>query len=163
MLEEIKETPVSELQAKYKEYSRNNIYDYSEHVNLADNLEDDDKLPASFMVIAPGSHSEWIWDDVNRMRTLNSEQARKELTMHICPLQFDIVERIIRRYSNHLELVLDPFGGLMTVPYMAVKMGRKGYGIELNRESWKDGCRYLVDIEREIMAPTLFELEAVNG
>ena len=115
------------------------------------------------MVVAPGSHSEWIWDDVNRMRTLNSEQARKELQMHICPLQFDIVERIIRRYSNPHDLVLDPFAGLMTVPYMAVKMGRRGYGIELNHESWKDGCRYLKDIEVEVMAPTLFELEAVEA
>jgi DNA modification methylase len=161
MVNELKETAVSDLQARYREYSRNNVYDYAEHIALADDLEDENKLPSSFMVIAPGSHSEWIWDDVNRMRTLNGEQARKELTMHICPLQFDIVERIIRRYSSSGELVLDPFGGLMTVPYMAVKMGRHGYGIELNRESWKDGCRYLKDIEAEVTAPTLFELEAM--
>jgi hypothetical protein len=60
-------------------------------------------------------------------------------------------------------MVLDPFAGLMTVPYMAVKMGRRGYGIELNRESWKDGCRYLRDIEAEVAAPTLFEVEAVTA
>jgi DNA modification methylase len=159
--DELRETPVSDLQARYREYSRNNVYDYAEHVSFADELEDEHKLPSSFMVIATGSHSEWVWDDVNRMRTLNGEQARKELQMHICPLQFDIVERIIRRYSNPGELVLDPFGGLMTVPYMAVKMGRKGYGIELNYESWKDGCRYLKDVETEIMAPTLFEMEGI--
>ena len=162
LLEELRETAVPELQARYREYSRNNIYNYAEHIALADKLEEESKLPSSFMVIAPGSHTEWIWDDVNRMRTLNSEQARKELTMHICPLQFDIVERIIRRYSNSGELVLDPFGGLMTVPYMAVKMGRRGYGIELNHESWKDGCRYLKEIEMEMTAPTLFELEAAG-
>jgi DNA modification methylase len=160
-VEELRDTPVSDLQARYREYSRNNIYDYAAHVALADELEEDNKLPASFMVVAPGSHSDWIWDDVNRMRTLNGEQARKELQMHICPLQFDIVERIIMRYSSTGELVLDPFGGLMTVPYMAVKMGRRGYGIELNHESWRDGCRYLKDIETEITAPTLFELEAM--
>jgi len=160
MLDELRETAVSDLQARYREYSRNNVYDYAGHVALADELEEENKLPASFMVVAPGSHSEWVWDDVNRMRTLNSEQARKELQMHICPLQFDIVERIIRRYSNPGDLVLDPFAGLATVPYMAVKMGRRGYGIELNHESWKDGCRYLADIEAEVMAPTLFELEA---
>ena len=161
--EELRETAVPDLQARYREYSRGTVYDYAEHVALADELEEDNKLPASFMVIAPGSHSEWVWDDVNRMRTLNGEQARKELQMHICPLQFDIVERIIRRFSNPGELVLDPFAGLMTVPYMAVKMGRRGYGIELNRESWKDGCRYLKDIEAEVAAPTLFEVEAVTA
>jgi len=160
-IDELKDTPVSDLQMRYREYSRNNIYNYEKHVELADYLEDEDKLPASFMVVAPGSHSELIWDDVNRMRTLNGEQARKELQMHICPLQFDIVERIIRRYSSPGELVLDPFGGLMTVPYMAVKMGRRGYGIELNRESWKDGCLYMKDVEAQISAPTLFELEGI--
>jgi len=158
-IDDLKDTPVSELQARYREYSRNEIYDYKKHVELAEELEEKGKLPASFMVIAPGSHSDWIWDDVNRMRTLNGEQARKELQMHICPLQFDIVERIIRRYSNEGDLILDPFGGLMTVPYMAVKMRRRAYGIELNRESWKDGCKYLKDIEVEIAAPTLFDME----
>jgi DNA modification methylase len=162
ILEELRETPISDLQAKYREYSRNNVYDHTEHIVLADDMEEAGHLPASFMVLAPGSHSGWVWDDVNRMRTLNSEQARKELQMHICPLQFDIVERIIRRYSNPGELVLDPFGGLMTVPYMAVKMGRRGYGIELNHESFKDGCRYLKDIEMEVAAPTLFDLAELN-
>jgi DNA modification methylase len=84
MLEELRETPVSDLQAKYREYSRNNIYDHTEHVDLAEELEEDGHLPASFMVVAPGSHSEWVWDDVVRMRTLNSEQVRKELQTHIC-------------------------------------------------------------------------------
>jgi len=162
-LDELRETPVSDLQARYRDYSRNTVYNYDEHVALAEELEEDNKLPASFMVVAPGSHSEWVWDDVNRMRTLNGEQARKELQMHICPLQFDIVERIIRRFSNPGDLVLDPFAGLMTVPYMAVKMGRRGYGIELNRESWKDGCRYLKDIEMEVTAPTLFDVEMVTA
>lgn len=157
-LEELRKTPVSELQAVYRKFSRESLYSYHDHVNLADDLEEDEKLPASFMVVAPGSHSEWVWDDVNRMRTLNGEQARKELTMHICPLQFDIVERIITRYSNPGDLVLDPFGGLMTVPYMAIKLGRRGYGIELNRESWSDGIGYLKAIETETSAPTLFDM-----
>jgi DNA modification methylase len=161
MLEELKNTPVSSLQARYREYSRNVVYDYAEHVSFADELEEESKLPASFMVLAPGSYTEWVWDDVNRMRTLNGEQARKELQMHICPLQFDVVERIIRRYSNPGELVLDPFGGLMTVPFMAVKMGCRGCGIELNHESFRDGCRYLKEIEMEVMAPTLFDSEMV--
>lgn len=158
MLEELRNTQVSELQAKYREFSRNNPYNYHDHVDLADDLEEDGKLPASFMVVAPGSNSEWVWDDVNRMRTLNGEQARKELEFHICPLQFDIVERIIERYSNKGDLVADPFAGLFTVPYMAVKMGRKGYGTELNCESFKDGLVYLKQADIDVSAPTLFDL-----
>jgi len=162
-IDDVRDSAVSDLQARYREYSRNNIYDYKKHVELADDLEEEGKLPASFMVVAPGSHSEFVWDNVNRMRTLNGKQARKELQMHICPLQFDIVERIIRRYSNEGELVLDPFGGLMTVPYMAIKMRRRGYGIELNRQSFDDGCKYLKDAEVEVSAPTLFDIEEVSA
>ena len=43
------------------------------------------------------------------------------------PLQIEIVERIINRYSNKGDVVLDLFGGLMTVPMTAVKMERYGY------------------------------------
>ena len=77
--------------------------------------------------------------------------------MHVCPLQLDIVERIINRYSNERDEVLDPFGGLMTVPMSAVKMHRKGYGIELNPDYFRDGVGYLQAAEDEIEAPTLFD------
>ena len=156
--EELSHTAVSDLQASYREYSRKAVYDYHEHVAFSDEIDGDGKLPASFAVVAPGSWSEDIWDDVNRMRTLNGEQARKDLQFHICPLQFDIVERIINRFSNRGDLVLDPFAGLATVPYMAVKMGRRGLGIELNYESFKDGLSYLKAADEEASAPTLFEI-----
>ena len=156
-LEELRGSEVSELQAKYRAFSRETLYSYRDHVQLADDLEEDKKLPASFMVVAPGTTSEWVWDDVNRMRTLNGDQARKELAMHICPLQFDIVERIINRFSNKGDLVFDPFAGLFTVPYMAVKMERRGIGTELNFESFRDGMSYLKAIDIQQGAPTLFE------
>lgn len=74
-----------------------------------------------------------------------------------CPLQLDIVERIINRYSNEGDLVYDPFGGLMTVPMTAVKMGRRGYGCELNEDYFRDGVGYCQAAEEEIEAPTLFD------
>ena len=64
---------------------------------------------------------------------------------HVCPLQLDIVERIINRYSNEGDMVLDPFGGLMTVPMTAVKMKRYGYGIELSCDYFRDGVGYSSD------------------
>jgi DNA modification methylase len=161
--DELENVAVSDLQAVYRQYSRGGVYNYREHVELAKTLEVKNKLPASFMVVAPGSWHPDVWDNINRMRTLNGEQARKELEMHVCPLQFDIVERIINRFSNPGELVLDPFGGLMTVPYMAVKLGRRGYGIELNEQSYKDGVSYLRMIEDEVNHPTLFDLEEVTA
>lgn len=155
---ELRECPVSELQKFYREYSRETVYNYHEHVQLAEDLEEEGKLPSSFMVVAPGSHAEWVWDDVNRMITLNSDQKRKDLTMHICPLQIDIVERIIERYSMKGETIFDPFAGLFTVPYQAVRMGRYGMGTELNKESFKDGLAYLKAADMEVGAPTLFDM-----
>lgn len=77
--------------------------------------------------------------------------------MHVCPLQLDIVERIINRYSNEKDVVYDPFGGLMTVPMSAVKMGRFGYGCELNPDYFRDGVGYLQAAEEEKEMPTLFD------
>ena len=74
--------------------------------------------------------------------------------MKNCPLQLDIVERIINRYSNEGDTVLDPFGGLMTVPYMAVKMDRKGVGIELNADYFRDGLGYLETAQSSDMITT---------
>jgi DNA modification methylase len=162
-LSEIRNTQVPELQATYRDFSRDAVYDYHEHVALSEDLDEDGKLPASFAVVAPGSWRNDIWDDVNRMYTLNSEQARKELTMHICPLQIDIVERIINRFSNKGDVVLDPFAGLFTVPNIAVKMRRIGVGFELNAESFKDGVAYLKGVESQVGAPTLFDVLEMEG
>ena len=156
--EELKDLPVESLQQVYRKYSRENVYDYAEHVKLAEDLDKQGKLPAIFMVVAPGSWNQMeVWDDINRMRTLNTTQSRRRAQMHVCPLQLDIVERIIDRYSNKGDLVYDPFGGLMTVPMTAVKMGRRGYGCELNPDYFRDGVGYLQEAENEIDAPTLFD------
>ena len=156
--DELKEFSVDDLQRVYREYSRSNVYSYKEHVKLAEELDKNDKLPATFMVVAPGSWNNLdVWDDINRMRTLNTTQSRRRQQMHVCPLQLDIVERIINRYSNEGDMVLDPFGGLMTVPMTAVKMKRYGYGIELSCDYFRDGVGYLQEAENEIETPTLFD------
>ena len=160
--EELERISVDNLQAVYRQYSREHVYSYEEHVKLAKKLDRDGRLPATFMVVAPGSWNTLeVWDDINRMRTLNTTQSRRRAQMHVCPLQLDIVERIINRYSNKGDLVLDPFGGLMTVPMMAVKMGRKGYGIELSPDYFRDGVGYLQAADEEREMPTLFDF--ING
>lgn len=160
--DELSSYPVNKLQAAYRKFSRNTIYDYHEHVELAKKLDEDGKLPATFMVVAPGSWTDEVWDDINRMRTLNTSQNQRRQQMHVCPLQIDIVERIINRYSNPGDVVLDPFGGLMTVPKVAIEKGRKGYGIELNPDYFRDGVGYLKAAEAQIDMPTLFDLEELG-
>lgn len=157
--EDLQNASVDTLQAVYREYSRDTVYNYDEHVALAKKLDTEDRLPATFMVVAPGSWNQLeVWDDINRMRTLNTTQSRRRAQMHVCPLQLDIVERIINRYSNEGDVVYDPFGGLMTVPMMAVKMRRYGKGCELNPDYFRDGVGYLEAAESEVDMPTLFDL-----
>ncbi|MDT8901862.1 DNA methyltransferase [Anaeroselena agilis] len=155
--EELAALPVDSLQAVYRKYSRESVYDYHQHIALAKKLDKDGKLPASFMVVAPGSWTDGVWDDINRMKTLNTKQSQKRREMHVCPLQLDIVERLINRYSNPGEVVFDPFGGIMTVPMVAVKLGRYGQACELNSDYFRDGLGYMQVAEAMRDAPTLFD------
>lgn len=49
----------------------------------------------------------------------------------------------------------------MTVPFRAMKLGRKGMATELNPESFKDGLFYCRKAESELEMPSLFELEEI--
>lgn len=147
----------------FTESSLRTIYDYAEHVRVGKALDSRGALPSTFMAIAPGSHHPDVWTDVNRMLTLNGKQTQHGLNNHICPLQFDIVDRIIERYTNRGEIVFDPFGGLMTVPYRAIKLGRRGMAVELSAPYFRDGVAYLQAIEQEVSMPTLFDLDGVRS
>ena len=157
--DEIKSLPIEKVQRYFQDFSSNSLYNYKEHIRVGQVMEDANKLPSTFCSILPVSNDDDVWTDVLRMRTLNSNQTQKKLQNHVCPLQLDIVERIIRRFSNEGDLVLDPFGGLMTVPYMALNMKRRGMGIELNSDYFRDGLFYLRKKECELIAPTLFDFE----
>ena len=67
-------------------------------------------------------------------------------------------ERLINRYSNPGDTVFDPFAGLFTVPKLAVDMGRRGVGVELNLDYFRDGVGYMRTAEAQVAAPTLFDL-----
>lgn len=156
--DELESFPVNKLQAMYRSYSRDHVYSYDEHVALAKKLDADGKLPATFMVVAPGSWNESVWDDISRMKTFNTTQSRRRQELHVCPLQIDIVERLLNRYSNPGDVVLDPFGGIMTVPTLAVQHGRYGIGVELNTDYFRDGVAYLKEADMEQGVFTLFDL-----
>lgn len=155
--DEFAELPVDQIGRAFERASLEAVYNYEQHISLGEALDERGVLPATFMSLAPGSHNDEVWHDVNRMRTLNGDQTQRGLTNHICPLQFDIVDRIIRRYTNEGEVVYDPFGGIMTVPYRAIKLGRRGRAAELNAEYFRDGVRYLREIELKRNAPSLFD------
>ncbi|CDZ43075.1 DNA methylase N-4/N-6 domain protein [Neorhizobium galegae bv. officinalis] len=142
----------------WKAFSLHSIYDFEHHVRIAEALEERGMLPSTFMLLPPHSKHDDVWTDVTRMLSMNTLQAGQGREMHLCPLQFDIVDRCIARYSEKGETVFDPFGGLMTVPYRAIKLGRKGRAVELNPAYFLDGCKYVEAASREMAMPTLFDL-----
>lgn len=154
--EELAALGPAKLAKAFTDYSLANVYDYEFHVRIGKELELRGALPSTFMSLAPGSHCDDVWHDINRMLTLNGNQSQKGLQQHVCPLQTDIVDRLITRYSNPGDLVHDPFGGLMTVPYRAVLSGRKGSASELNTGYFFDGCQYLAAAEKQMDMPDLF-------
>ena len=83
-----------------------------------------------------------IWDDINQTDTLNFREGREsDDERHICPLQLDVIERCIQLWSNPGEVVWTPFMGIGSEVYMAVKLGRKGLGVELKPSYYQLAAR----------------------
>jgi site-specific DNA-methyltransferase (adenine-specific) len=76
------------------------------------------------------------------------------------------LERIILASSNHGDLVLDPFSGTFTTPFVAKKLGRCSIGIEIEEEYVVIGLRRLQilshykgeELQRE---PRVYEVPAL--
>lgn len=156
--EQLLKMPVEQRMRLFREFVSSHVYDFTEHVALVEALDRRHGLSKEFSMMAPASAHPDVWTDVNRMLTLNSEQSRKAQVMHVCPLQFDIVDRLIERYSNDGDLVFDPFGGLGTVPYRALLLGRRGRSSELNPGYFLDSLKYMRAAEQKLGMPTLFDL-----
>jgi len=156
--EEMQSLPHNLIYRRWRDWSIDHLYDYEGHVALGQALEDARRLPVTFNLLPPHSSHPDVWTDVARMRTLNMEQERRGQEMHLCPLQFDIVNRLIVQHSMEGETVFDPFAGLMTVPYCAVKLRRKAIGIELSASYFRDGARYVRAAVKQADVPKLFDL-----
>ena len=157
--DELAALPVEQRSRLFTEQTLRQVYDYESHISIGENLDGRGALPATFMSLAPGSWHPEVWHDINRMLTLNGEQKRRNVEMHVCPLQFDIVDRLIGRFSNPGDLIYDPFGGLGTVPLRALQAGRRGLSTELNGGYWLDSVKYLEAEERKQAMPSLFDLD----
>jgi DNA modification methylase len=76
-----------------------------------------------------------VWMDINYSKTLNKEGREADDEKHIAPLQLETIERAIHLWTNPGETVFTPFLGIGSEVFQALKMGRKGVGIEL-KESY---------------------------
>ncbi|MXV16854.1 DNA methyltransferase [Hufsiella ginkgonis] len=147
----------------FKTHSLNEVWNFEQVVKIAETVEAAGKLPPGFMLLQPQSWHPDVWTDITRMLTLNGSQWSNGRENHVCPMQFDIADRVIEQMSNPGDIVLDYFGGLGTVPLRAIMKGRKGYGIELNPVYFLDGASYLKAAELKQNIPTLFDLEEMEA
>jgi DNA methylase/helicase-like protein len=147
-----------QIYKRFKEYSLGNVYDFERDLAIAERVDKEGWLPSTFMLLPPASWHPDVWTDVTRMRTLNGAQAAKGKEMHLCPLQFDIVDRLVTQFSMPGEVVFDPFAGIGTVPLRAVRIQRRGLGCELNANYFTDAVWYLKAEERRGATPSLFDL-----
>ena len=73
-----------------------------------------------------------VWMDIRQSDTLNRTSAREHADeKHICPLQLEVIQRCIELWTNPGDIVFDPFMGIGSVPYVALRLGRRGMGCEL--------------------------------
>lgn len=78
-----------------------------------------------------------VWTDISEVDVLENWQHGRDVNdeKHVCPLQLEVVRRLVRYYSNAGDLVLDPYMGIGTVAWVAVEQGRSAVGFEL-KESY---------------------------
>jgi DNA modification methylase len=75
-----------------------------------------------------------VWMDIDYGKTLNGRDGRDEKDeKHICPLQLPTIERAIHLWTNPGDVVFTPFMGIGSEVFQAVKMNRRGIGIELKK------------------------------
>jgi DNA modification methylase len=158
--DELAQMEHSQIFKVFKKHSLEQVFNHDHLVHLNDKLDEVGKLPKTFMLLQPQSWTDEVWSDIARMRTLNMIQKQKGEQMHLCPLQFDIVDRCIQQYSMPGETILDPFSGLVTVVCRSVKWGRKGIGFELNAGYFCDSVTHAKAEEDKITMPSLFDLDS---
>lgn len=90
------------------------------------------------------------WTDIRQSNTLNRKLAREESDeRHICPLQLDLIERLIFLWSSPGDVVFSPFTGIGSEGHVATAMGRRFVGAELKRSYFEIAKKNLLEAPRD--------------
>lgn len=88
------------------------------------------------------------WMDIVQTNVLNSKGVKADTSeKHICPLQLDLIERLILEYTEVGEVAMTPYGGIGSEGYQAVKLNRYAILSELKPEYWKTQIYNLIEAE----------------
>ena len=95
-----------------------------------------------------------VWMDIRQSDTLQRTSARAEQDeKHICPLQLEVIQRCIELWTNPNDIVFDPFMGIGSTPYVALRMGRRGIGCELKGSYYEQAVANLTNAAKEETMP----------
>ena len=98
-----------------------------------------------------------VWMDINQSDTLQRKSTREDKDeKHICPLQLEVIKRCIELWSNPNDIVLDPFAGIGSTPYVALRMGRRGLGVELKGSYYEQAVK---NCNEALNTPVLHDLD----
>lgn len=90
-----------------------------------------------------------VWMDIQQGNVLNRMKGEND-ERHVCPLQLDVIERCLRLYSKPGDVVMDPFNGIGSTGYQAVKMYRRYLGFELKPEYARQAGKNLAEAEASV-------------
>jgi DNA modification methylase len=107
-------------------------------------IRDNQENPAGWLTT-----EEWIrdahgvWTDIRETDVLEGWKGvrEKDDEKHVCPLQLEVIRRLIKLYSNVGELVLDPFIGIGSTGFVAVEQGRSCVGFEIKESYQRQAVR----------------------
>lgn len=113
--------------------SRQGIPDYVITMRKpGDNPEPIEHTNESFPVDIWQKYASPVWMDIHQSDTLQKKSARaEEDERHIVPLQLEVIKRCICLWTNSGDIVLDPFAGIGSTNYMALRLDRRTIGVEL--------------------------------
>jgi len=123
-------------------------------LGLASATPTDDQI-AAMLPHAEFDVMEWqklaspVWMNIQQGNVLNRMKAQND-ERHVCPLQLDVIENCLRLYSKPGDVVMDPFNGIGSTGYQAIKMFRRYLGFELKPEYAAQADKNLRDAERSV-------------
>jgi hypothetical protein len=102
-----------------------------------------------------------VWFDIDQKRVAPYKRGRgEEDERHLCPLQLDVIERAIDLWTNRGETVFSPFAGIGSEVMSAVKLGRRGVGVELKPEYWRVATQNMRDLDLQMSQMSLLDYAA---
>lgn len=139
---EITRTGMADYVILMQKVEREDEWIHVRHINCDEEFHEWTKLASPCWGISA------VTPKVQRTNVLNAKVAKENKDeKHMTPLQLDLIEHLIKWYTNENEVVLDPFAGVMSVPYSAVKLNRNAIGVELKNSYYNTGLKYLKDLE----------------